>query len=237
MRIVEERASTSRHAPDGAVAAASTRRVYAFFCKHVDDTINVHGEAQMVMQNLLTSPWWRNFELNALVMPTFDNFDDVVRNCTLQNVVLVYFAGHTGKGGELCFCKNKTGSVMEMLGPDFVAPCIAGSSKNASTRARGGTIECVVLNSCHTRALGLALRDRGVMHVVCWHRKVNDATAAKFAEEFFKELVVHPTDYAGAFEAGCLEVRRCDPRAADACVCMCECVHMQDILHWLFSNK
>ena len=33
-------------------------------------------------------------------------------------------------------------------------------------------IECVVLNACHTCALGHALRDRGVMHVVCWHREV-----------------------------------------------------------------
>jgi hypothetical protein len=35
-------------------------------------------------------------------------------------------------------------------------------------------------------------------------------------QEFFKELVVNPTDYTRAFEAGRLEVMRCDRPAADA---------------------
>ena len=35
-------------------------------------------------------------------------------------------------------------------------------------------------------------------------------------QEFFKQLVVNPTDYTRAFEAGRLEVMRCDRPAADA---------------------
>ena len=102
----------------------------------------------MVMQNLRRSPWWRNFELDPFVMATFDSFRDDVRDCTLQNVVLVYFAGHSGRGGELCFCKNGSGGEMEMRGPDDVAWCIAGSSKHATTNVRGGTVIYLDLLLC-----------------------------------------------------------------------------------------
>ena len=95
----------------------------------------------MVMQNLRSSPWWCSFELDPFVMATFDSFRDHIRTCIRQNVVLVYFAGHSGEGGELCFCENaKTESGMEMLGPDIVAPCVAGSSKRATTHVGGGTV-------------------------------------------------------------------------------------------------
>ncbi len=103
---------------------------------------------------------------------------------------------------------------MEMLKPDFVAPHIAGASKGASTRPEGGTIECVLLNGCYTRPLGVVLREKGVLHVVCWRHAVKDSIAKTFAEEFFKELVVSPTDYKGAFEKGRIQVERCDPKAA-----------------------
>jgi hypothetical protein len=54
----------------------------------------------------------------------------------------------------------------------------------------------------------------GVLYVVCWHDAVKDSVAKTFAEEFFKELVVSPTDYKGAFEKGRMQVERCDPKAA-----------------------
>jgi hypothetical protein len=49
---------------------------------------------------------------------------------------------------------------------------------------------------------------------VCWHPAIKDSIAKKFAEEFLRELVVNPTDYARAFEAGQLEVKSLSPEAA-----------------------
>jgi len=68
----------------------------------------VHGEAQKVMQNLQGKAWWQNFELDCFPMPTFDSFKDLIRGCAAKNVVVVYFAGHSGEGGVLCF--NTIGS-------------------------------------------------------------------------------------------------------------------------------
>jgi len=59
----------------------------------------------------------------------------------------------------------------------------------------------------------VALRAKGVAHVVCWHETVLDSYAIKFAEEFSQELTTSPRDYAAAFEAGQRAVTRLDPRA------------------------
>jgi len=194
-------------------SSRGTRRIYAFFAKHAQDSINVHGEAQRVMQNLKLERWWKNFELDCFPMPTFDIFQDLIRDSAAQNVVVAYFAGHCGEGGALCFNTVGSNVEMEMLGPDQVAPVIARASNGVSARAGGATIECVVLNACHTRALGVALRAKGVAHVVCWHGTVLDSHAIKFAEAFFMDLAASPTEYNEAFEAGQRAVARLDPRA------------------------
>ena len=85
-----------------------------------------------------------------------------MRNCPARNVYVAYFAGHCSEGGQLCFSRNATGSEMEMRDPEDVAFCIAGASRGVSTRAGGGTIECVLLNACHTYSLAAALRRKGV---------------------------------------------------------------------------
>ena len=174
----------------------------------------MHGEAQKVMENLRRSHWWKNFELEVFVLSTFDSFRTDIRNSSQHNVATVYFGGHCGEGGKLVFNKDETAMEMEMLGPDFVVPCIARASKGVSNQKGGGTIECGVFNACFTRSLGKALREGGMMNVVCWHGKVKDSTGKRFAEEFFQVLNASPTDYKGAFEAGQLEVKRCDPAAA-----------------------
>ena len=165
------------------------------------------------MENLVGSWWWKNFGLDLFVLSTYDSFRDTIRNSSDRNVVTAYFAGHCGEDGSLCFNKDNAGVEMEMLGPEYVVRLIAGARRGAGPA--GGTIEATVLNTCYSRVLGLALRERGVMHVVCWHGKVLDAIAAKFAEEFFKELTRRPTEYKEAFEAGRLEVKRLDASAAD----------------------
>ena len=94
---------------------------------------------------------------------------------------------------------------MEGLGPNQVALAIArakelGSSPSysarasnfVSTRAWRGTIECVLLNTCYTPLLGVALREKGVLHVV-WSGTARSiiSHATKFAEEFFEDLRSH----------------------------------------------
>ena len=111
-----------------------SERVYAFFAKHVDDSINVHGQTQNVMEDLRLSSWWKHFELDIFTIPTFDKFKDFIRNYTSQNIVVVCFSGNAGEGGELCSVKDR--NTMEMIKPDFVSPHIGGGSKGASTRSR-----------------------------------------------------------------------------------------------------
>jgi hypothetical protein len=155
----------------------SARRIYAFFAKHVDDSINVHGEAQRVMQNLQASYWWESLELDCFPQPTFEGFKEAMRNCPARNVFMAYFSGHCSEGGQLCFSRNESGSEMEMRDLEDVAFYIAGASRGVTTRAGGGTIECVLLNACHTYSLAAALRRKGVRYVVCWHQKIKDSIA------------------------------------------------------------
>ena len=51
------------------VSEQPRRRIYAFFAKHKDDTINVHGEAHRVMEDLQASPG-RSLECNCFPLTT-----------------------------------------------------------------------------------------------------------------------------------------------------------------------
>jgi len=146
-------------------------------------------------------------------MPTFDSFKALILDSAAQNVVVAYFAAHSGKGGLLCFNTAGSSDEMEMLGPDQVTVMIACASNGVSSRASGGAIECVALNACYTRALGVALWAEGVVHVVCWHGTVLASHAIKFAKKFFEELVASLTEYNEAFEAEQRAVTCLDPRA------------------------
>ena len=95
-----------------------------------------------------------------------------MRNCPARNVFMAYFSGHCSEGGQLCFSRNESGSEMEMRDLEDVAFCIAGARRGVTTRAGGGTIECVLLNACHTYSLAAALRRKGVRYVVCWHQEI-----------------------------------------------------------------
>ncbi len=55
----------------GAAGTGPARHIYAFFAKHVDDSINVHGEAQRVMEDLQSSRCWETLELNCYTLATF----------------------------------------------------------------------------------------------------------------------------------------------------------------------
>ena len=146
-----------RRKVDGADCSVANdrRRIYAFLAKQKEDhRINIYGEAQRVMDNLKGSLRRKSFELDCFPLATFDSFDDKMRDCSEYNVVLTYFGGHAEEGGKLCFSNDDSGSQMEMLGPDLVAPCIARASKGAPTSRDGSTNEGAVLNACHTRELG-----------------------------------------------------------------------------------
>lgn len=239
-------------------AGSPKKRIYAFLAQPCEDSgINVHGEAASVLQNHLNSSSWQNFEFVPFYLATFDSFKDRMLDCVdpERNVAVLYIAGHSGKGGHLCFVKNILGKGMEMIPPGLVARAIGRGCRRSSTRhiwgpslknsvavsvdagvreslnvggeAEGvtgvlhgetdsgaGTVECVVLNSCCTRLLGIQLRKEGVPHVVCWRSQVEDRIAAKFAERFFKRLATNPRDYKTAFDEGQEEVSRLDNSAA-----------------------
>ena len=110
------------------------------------------------MKDSKASPCWKHFEPDIFATPTFDKFRELTRNCTSQNVVMVCISGHAGEGGELCFVKDR--DTIKMLKPEFVAPHTAGEGQGASTRPEGGTIECVLLNGCYARPIGVILRGK-----------------------------------------------------------------------------
>jgi hypothetical protein len=67
----------------------------------------------------------------------------------------------------------------------------------------GGTVECVVLNACESEEMAKRLRKYGVPHVVCWRSEVQDVTAMRFSETFYKALDCQgdsSRDYKRAFE-------------------------------------
>jgi len=195
---------------DSRRAAGSTKRVYAFQTKEQGDPIGVHAEVQRVLISLLVN--CDTFDIISFPMTTFDDFKARLLDCADKNVIGVWFSGHAGEGGKLCFVKDYDAVETEMLGPDIVAPPV-GRACRPSTRGEG--VEFVLLNSCHTRPLGLQMRKEGVPHVVCWRGNVEDRIASKFAEWFFKELMRSPSEYRRAFDAGREEVKRLQESCAD----------------------
>jgi len=184
----------------------SKKRIYAFQAKQPGDAINVHGEFQRVYMKVRLQ-CDQFFQFDNLPLTTFDDFKSLMLDCVEKRVVGVWFSGHAGEGGKLCFAKDHEGSGMEMLGPDIVAPPV-GRASRGSTPADGKGVEFVLLNSCHTRPLGIQMRKAGVPHVVCWRGGVDDHIAFKFAEWFFRELSRDPSSYRNAFDAGMEEVKR-----------------------------
>ena len=115
-----------------------------------------------------------------------------------RNVRLLHVAGH---GLSKCgFFWLKDGSKeYEMIPIDTFVKIL----RTEVSVAKGGTIECVVLNACETEDMGKQLRRvTKVSHVVCWRSKVQDNTAREFVLQFYKSLQEQEAgrDYKLAFQ-------------------------------------
>jgi hypothetical protein len=75
-------------------SASELSKINAFFAKHVDELINVHGEEQRVMEDLLSSRWCESLELNCFTFATFESFREAIHSCPHKNFFMAYFSGH-----------------------------------------------------------------------------------------------------------------------------------------------
>jgi len=105
------------------------------------------------------------------ILSTWDNFQSYLMKIRKINTQVVHLAGHHEKRG-FCF----TDRVMD---EESLITLLAEQKDH---------IDCVVLNACSTRSVGLRLRERGVKNVVCWQGTVKDPVAVKFTDMFYKSL-------------------------------------------------
>ncbi len=119
--------------------------------------------------------------------------------------------------------KDKSGLESEAISVQLTTDLIALESV-----AKGGTVECVVLNACETEEIGQGLQKAGVPHVVYWRGEVEDQAALDFAAKFYKALLAYtlaphagaatPTwdagVYAKAFEQGRMAVQHWEESSA-----------------------
>ena len=99
--------------------------------------------------------------------------------------------GFTSPGGGLV--PFDSSELVDLLAPLCrgapIAPSGFGHSHHADgCEAPGGTLELIVLNGCHSAALGTKLRERGVRCVVCWQTAARDDAARLFSVSFFTSL-------------------------------------------------
>ena len=138
------------------------------------------------------------FTVNVNAQPCFQDFKDQMVSARGRNVRLVHVAGH---GLSKCgFFWLKDGSKEYEMIPIDTFVKILGTEVSV---AKGGTIECVVLNACETEDMGKQLRRvTRVSYVVCWRSKVQDNTAREFVLQFYKSLQEQEAgrDYKLAFQ-------------------------------------
>lgn len=113
------------------------------------------------------------------------------------------FVGHANAEVDgaktLAFCTGKDRELCAVT-PETLAKLLGEFSP-----ARGGPLRLVFLNGCQSEALGRAVLDAGVPHVVCWSTIVETKAAAAFSEGFFRAME-EGCDVAGAFEQAKLAV-------------------------------
>ena len=140
-----------------------------------------------------------SFEMRVNPQPCFRDFTDSMQAARGRNVRLLHLAGHGSRRCGFYWLKSSAVSTdYEEIPIDRLCEIL----RPESAGAKGGTIECVVLNACETEEMGKKLRNAGVPHVVCWRSEVQDTTAKRFVLDFYASLdqQAHGYDYARAFQ-------------------------------------
>eukprot|EP00286_Rhodomonas_abbreviata_P001108 CAMPEP_0181288846 /NCGR_PEP_ID=MMETSP1101-20121128/560_1 /TAXON_ID=46948 /ORGANISM="Rhodomonas abbreviata, Strain Caron Lab Isolate" /LENGTH=2036 /DNA_ID=CAMNT_0023393015 /DNA_START=546 /DNA_END=6656 /DNA_ORIENTATION=+ len=198
-------------------------RVLAFFAVAKADKLNVHREAQNLTILFTESVHYSTPITHPL--PMYEEFKTGLMHARRQNVIIVHMAGHGDRNHAFWLLKDVNGDEYEPIDPHVVSQDIARECV-----AKGGTVECVVLNGCNTEGLGKLLRQNQVKHIVCWRLEVEDQAARAFVDRFYTQLDTIAREEASrsvtggafrrAFEAGKCELQvwesRQDPETVRA---------------------
>jgi len=139
-------AATQLERSGQAGAAHAKPRILALYAREMLDSINVHWEQQelAILQRTHSDV---EFEFNA--QPTFHILQGSLINASGRNVKIVHVSGHGKASKGLYLLKDNRGSDSEPVSKQLMTGLIASASV-----AKGGTVECVVLNACETEQIG-----------------------------------------------------------------------------------
>jgi hypothetical protein len=123
---------------------------------------------------------------------------------TLQRTLLntpprwFHFIGHADGlvDGNFTLGFTTAEGELAMVSPDHIAAMLADCRR----------LELVVINGCHSYALGQALRQRGMRAVVCWRTATEDKAASIFSVGLFAHFT--RTEQDETLEARCTRLRR-----------------------------
>ena len=161
----------------------------------------MHAKGQMMMREMLHpvnagSRW----DYNVNPQPTLRDLRSSIASCSERNVLVLHLAGHGRKKCGFIWNANDDAKKSEEFDVDAISLAI-GMAAGAK-----GPLECAVLNACQclTEGMGPLLRTHDVPCVICWKTPVQDETAKKLCELFYRVLTEDTSgkrDYHVAFLA------------------------------------
>lgn len=169
----------------------ATTRILYLAANPVDlDSLAVDEEARLIDRALQTSRYREGFDLRR---ESWARPADLLPLLNRWQPQIVHFSGHGGTGG------------LYLLGDDGRSRLVDAAAVEELARAFGTSIRLVVLNACLSaeQAAGIT---RHVACAVGMSAEIGDASALKFAEQFYSALG-YGDDVATAFAKGKLGLR------------------------------
>lgn len=128
----------------------------------------------------------KNYEFKLIFEATIAKVIDKI-NMYRDQIVGFHFAGHANQRHLLFQDKKKESATVD-------------GSQLARVLGKLPNLEFVFLNGCSTLPLVKAFHDAGIPHVIATRREVEDALAAEFAVQFYREVFESGIDLRQAFE-------------------------------------
>jgi hypothetical protein len=127
--------------------------------------------------------WRCNINLTAMI----SDFHTSIMSAKQRNVRVFHLGGHADEGVSFLWNADQRATNASEFNDDSIALLLG------AVAGKNGPLECAVLNACYTYRTGQLLRKRGMPHVVCWPRKVEDSISQEFTEKFYRALVRNST--------------------------------------------
>ena len=184
-------------------------KVLMLLCHQRDDRLDLQKEQQAVEAGIRKGNEGGRggdivtVQLTVMEQPTFS---EVTNKIKYEHFNVIHYSGHgtvAVRQVTLQFARvdNSTERTMGVVGTELFAEAI-----RLHTEKWDSSLECVVLNACHSNYQGEELITKGIPKVICVSGKVKDEIAASFAAMFY-ESIASGDGFVRAFDVATTDAR------------------------------